>query len=448
MIQITAARVATFILVLTSTATARAQFANIINVPPEAAPQSVGSNTQLNLFIGGALSAGFEAGSPDHTSTNVEVNINGGTVGNSFRANGGSTVNISGGIVGFDSIANSGSIVNITGGSVFPSFRAANGSVVNITGGTLGFSSQAREGSVVNISGGSVGVRFRALATSAVNLRGGTIHPNFQALTGSSVRIFGGDFRLNGVLINELNMIGNTMPIDFSGSAVLTGTFADGTPFAFGERSYDEASDGFALGTLTLERALLSPAEPHTIIASTDTIPIGIREGQTLVIDAGGVADGSFKAGWGSTVEIQPGGKLGNLEAAGAEVNMSGGSVGQIDALVGSMINIAGGSVMEVHAFAGSTVNFVGREFLFNGLPINGLIPGQPHTLTARQGGLSGILADGTAFAFSQGIRGAPYIFSSDALLTLTLVPEPMTIVLIGLAFGVIAACASRVRRD
>ena len=74
---------------------ARGDFTTIINVPPDAAPASIGSGTQLNVTTGGALPDGFQAGSPDGASTMVEVNMNGGEFGELFHAYAGSVVNIS-----------------------------------------------------------------------------------------------------------------------------------------------------------------------------------------------------------------------------------------------------------------------------------------------------------------------------------------------------------------
>ena len=58
------------------------------------------------------LFTGLERG---NAFSGSEVNISGGSVGNSFDAESGSVVNISGGSVGSDFIAESGSVVNISG---------------------------------------------------------------------------------------------------------------------------------------------------------------------------------------------------------------------------------------------------------------------------------------------------------------------------------------------
>jgi hypothetical protein len=196
------------------------QFATIINVPPDPAPGSIGSNTQVNLFDGGvlpsSLGASLHVGDPNGSSTNVEVNILGGEVGELFNANDGSVVNISGGSVGdfffarnstvnisggrvgrgefFDpqaySFWASGSKVNVSGGSIDGGFVADGDSVVNIRGGSVGPGFDAY--GVINISGGTVGEEFSALSGSTVNISGGTIGDRFRVDRGATANILGG----------------------------------------------------------------------------------------------------------------------------------------------------------------------------------------------------------------------------------------------------------------
>jgi hypothetical protein len=404
---------------------AMAQFTTEINVPPDTVPESVGSNTQVNIFNGAMLAGGFNAGAPDNTSTNIEVNISGGSVGDSLRSYKGSTVNVNGGRVGFNLFV-SGGRANISNGTVL-GLQALNGGSVYISGGVVGSASMAREGSIFEISGGRLGSRFQALSESRVNMRGGSIDSNFQALTGSAVRIFGGNFRLDGSPVSGLDVIGNALPFDFMGNfSLLSGTFADGTPFAFGPRTFDEVHDSFATGSLTLERAVLPPIGAPVIMAATDPVPNGIREGQRLMVGPGSTVTIALKAGWGSTIEVNTGGRIDNVvEAVGATIDVLGGSVNQINAMVETTINLKGGSVREIHALKDSSVNIFGKQFTLNGLPISGLIPGQPLTITTRFGLLEGTLSDGSAIQISLGSRDPPYKIAANANLRLVLVPEP-----------------------
>ena len=93
--------------------TSKAQ--TVINVPPDTAPDFIDSDTILNLFEPHSLDDIFDAGLFDGTSTNVTVNINEGTVGYDFHANGVSTVNISGHTFGDDFDVLSQSTVNLSG---------------------------------------------------------------------------------------------------------------------------------------------------------------------------------------------------------------------------------------------------------------------------------------------------------------------------------------------
>ena len=110
-----------------------AQFTTIINVPPDAVPTSIGSDTQLNFDAGGDdLPASFQAGLPGNAS-NVEVNIFGGVVGDMFNAGpsdgsgGDVTVNIAGGTLG--------AVTSYAGAEVFVS--GGNLSVVTAFGGDI-----------------------------------------------------------------------------------------------------------------------------------------------------------------------------------------------------------------------------------------------------------------------------------------------------------------------
>jgi len=56
-----------------------AQFTTVIDVPPDLPPSQIASDTQPNLEDGGTIANGFSAGNSSGTSTNVEINITGGT---------------------------------------------------------------------------------------------------------------------------------------------------------------------------------------------------------------------------------------------------------------------------------------------------------------------------------------------------------------------------------
>ena len=127
-------------------------FSSIISVPPEQAPGEIGGDTQLNLFDGGVIDPGFNAGNRAGTSVNVQVNISGGSVGDDFRANGGSRISISGGNVG-DNFVTEFAAVDIAGGVFGKTFIADRGARVNLSGGTISDIFKARSGSMISITG-------------------------------------------------------------------------------------------------------------------------------------------------------------------------------------------------------------------------------------------------------------------------------------------------------
>jgi len=282
---------------------ASGQFTTVLNMPPD--PNigdngSIGSDTQINLFNDGAIGNSFHAGASDGTSTNVEVNVSGGSVGIGFRAYRGSNVNISSGSVDRLFRAQSGSRVHISGGSIGSNFSASAGSDVRISGGSFGsefvafisrvmisggtFGDQflaldrskvtitgglfdvefnALYGSTVKISGGSFGNRFGAAIGSLVNISGGDIGPglrasgtinisggsiggDFNANSGSNVNLLGQQFILNGVDIT--NSLTENVPLTITDRDVnLSGLFADGMPFSFDLHSiYELGQDYFA----------------------------------------------------------------------------------------------------------------------------------------------------------------------------------------------------------
>jgi len=441
---------------------ARGQFTTILNIPPDpdiGFNQSIGSGTQLILGEGGVIGNSFTAGDPSGSSTNVEVNISGGSVGNHFDAFG-------------------GSVVNVSGGSISIAFDAYGGSTVNISGGSFDSGLEAKDGSNINISGGDIGYFFKARG-SLINLSGGTMGDRFNIYSSSTLAIAGGEYRLDGALINELVSPGSSLAFDLPSGSLLSGTLSDGTPFAFfnfdpGNREGDRIRNG----SLTLNAVAMPAIGPPLVTLPGNSAPLGIRAGQILVVENGGAVTRNFNAGWGSTVTIS-GGQVGdNFEAVGAQVNVSSGSIGDhFDAFSGTTVNLTGGSIGEVfdansnstvnvsggsvgqlfHSRAGSTVsisggsigrgftarssstvrisggsfgrgfatrsgsavNLSGGDFRLDGVPVAGLDAiGNSQPINVPSGSLlSGTLADGTPFALLDQIN---FDFVTENTLTLT----------------------------
>lgn len=328
-------------------------------------PSGVRAGQTFTLRDGGELPINFEA-------VDATVNIEGGLMGNHSGFSR-SVVNVSGGRVDAFSNAYAGTTVNLTGGE-WGSFSDAHaGSVVNVSGGTLGSTFEAQAGSTLNLNRGEVDNSFTALAGSTVNIAGGAIGDNFNLLAGSDAELFGGEFRLNGVAFT-----GSTLTL--GDNDVFTATLADGSSHIFAGNRGDDIV-GLKIVPVFLPALDLTP---QVINTADHGRPSGLRAGQTLTVQEGGVLGNFFEMVDGSTLNIE-GGTLGedaavlngtvNLRGGeikraliggdGSVVNVSGGSTGnQWEAQSGSTFNFSGGDIgSEFTALAGSVVNISGGTF-------------------------------------------------------------------------------------
>ncbi|MDC0935470.1 PEP-CTERM sorting domain-containing protein, partial [Pirellulales bacterium] len=302
---------------------------------------------------------------------------------------------------------------------------------------------------------------------------------SFNGRVGSKLNISGGEFRLNGQLVSGLDAVGDMRALDVPETYVLSGTLADGLPFAFSSLDRDRIANG----ALTLRAAELPPIGLTMIALPGDLAPQGIRADQTLVVDVRGALTDNFHAGWGSTVRIT-GGQVGKgFEAVGTHVMISNGSVGDaFDAHSGTVVHMTGGEIgrsfrsgtgsevhisggvigesfqalsgSEVNVFGGAvgdfifvdkdgTVNLFGSQFVLDDIDITAsLTLNEPFPIKVRDVMLSGLLADGSAFSFnlksSVDMYGEPAdFFDPGAILTVTLVPEPTTVLVLISLLGI-----------
>jgi hypothetical protein len=314
---------------------------------------TVGSiGQQFSVHPSGTLNInGGQTGASGNVTGGI-VNMTAGTLGSGFHALQGSYVNISGGAVSSEFHADTGSVVNISGGTVDSQFSAASGSTVNVSGGHLK-SLTPDSGAVVSISGGNLDLADLSATQSAV-VSGGTFGDSFA--TNSATTLSGTGFELDGAPLAGLDMPGNTLMFTLPANKLLTGTLADGTPFAF------TSSEGDHLSSVKLLRSNDLAAAPPTINVPTSAAPPGVRSGQTLTLQSGGSLPDNFNAGRGSRVDVLGGTVGANFEAVGSIVNISAGQVGaNFDAFAGSQINISGGSVgTNFDAYSQSVVNVTG----------------------------------------------------------------------------------------
>ena len=403
---------------LCSSAEAGAPFTTVINVPADPAPAYIGSDTQLNLFDGGGLPDNFSLGDQLYgPNTHIEVNINGGTVGNGVNigmpdifplsSNADIVMNVYGGTIGHGLTVNADSTFNFYGGTIGPNLEVDSGATVNLFSGSLGDNIAPKNGSTFNISGGTIGSNFAPENNTTVNISGGKIGDLFSLGYNTKVNISGGvvpeiiyvggdgvlnlsggnigafyangtdtmitgsEFMLDGVPIAGLNGPGDSVTIPTSGGARLTTTFADGAVFT---SVPDNLGD-----TLTLV-AVAAPPKPLEINSPSDPVPLGLRAGQTLNLGNGAELVDNFVA-VDATLNITGGTASDHLITLGTEVHISEGSVGDyFQARSGSMVNIDGGqiglgmkimqseavitagAIDSLEASAGSTVEIHGGE--------------------------------------------------------------------------------------
>ena len=350
-----------------------AQFTTVYNVPSDTLPPIVGSNTQVNIGVGGNPGV-IRFGDLDGLSTNIELNMEGGALGVFSDGYGDVTVNLRGSTYGtlrlheggvanylsgfndltvypfagvvanivggeIDAVVVEGGVTNVLGGQT--RFINARGpdthAIINISGGVLeSISSGSR--SEVFVSGGSVG-RALSSGTNLTTFTGGSIGRLWQTDSpGASegIVLAGDSFQLNGVPVAGLNVVGNEVVFAMPAQgAVLTGVLKDGTAIAIEVGTYD--------GEVLYQPIRLRAA---SAAPSNETTPQGLRAGENLIWDAGDLGP-YFAAHRQSSLELRDGGEIGHgFRATGASVTVSGGSLGNDSfAMPGTSVTQTGGRI-------------------------------------------------------------------------------------------------------
>jgi hypothetical protein len=488
----------------------------VLRVPSDAAPQGLRSGQTLFLADGGVIGEYFTAGwgstmrmtggriGDGFQTVGSFVNVSGGEI-ESLKALFGSVVNISGGTVNYQVRSLKGSIVNLSGGMVGEGIYAYDDGRVNMSGGTVDGFVYVSNQSSMNISGGAVtrgitligpssltvaGGNINGIAAhydSQVELRGGRIGDETYVAQQARATLRGSDFRVDGVPLAADDSLGWYGMLDLPQGTVLSGVFADGTPFAF---TSDEG-DWFAPGTLKVMSSPLEYLGGDVTPILIPPVPLaGLQPGETLTLKTGHDVGTNFTAGWDSTLTIDGGAVGDNFEAVGATINLLAGSIGnEMDTLFGtefnmmggtvgrsfeahrgSVVNISGGSLEELTAgqgsvvnitggtlggyadtdsvvfslIAGSTLHITGSDFLLGGELIEGLAPGSSIVLDwnnlAYSSYLTGRLADGSPFdAYLHdegGSMGLRTIVLTSVAASLQ-VPEPAGVMLLMIATGI-----------
>lgn len=439
----------------------------VINSPSEPVPLGLRYGQTLNLATGAELVDYF-------TAIDSTLNVDGGNIGRELKAMG-TTVEVTGGSVGENFLARSGSTVNISGGVVEHGMGLSQSTAV-ISGGTVGWSLDVGPGSQLDLSGGTIGMFF-------------------ESYSGSTVNIHSGSLRLDGVPVPGLDTPGLAVDLNLPGGSILTGRLTDGSVFVFSSQSGDQIADGTlkliptlvpdagpsvidvptapaptglwvgqtlnlsAGGTLGDNFAAIDAevniaggtvGQGMEVVGSTVRIEGGevgqiftVMEGSTVDITGGHVGD-YMRALSGSTINITDG-ELGEIFTAGdpdgssadITVNISGGTIGNTPLFyAGATANISGGDIgHKFFASAGSTINLIGSSFILDGVDLALVMtPEEAYPVIDRDVILEGVLADGSLFSFelNRWLRTTGDVFDPAAMLTVTLVPEPGAVALLG----------------
>lgn len=217
---------------------AAGQFATVLNLPPNtiADGTTIGSDTQVNLLNGGQLGSNIRFGHPDATSTNVELNVNGGTA-TDITLNPGATANLSAGLI--DTLTFNGDALNISGGEVNTLKIGTGAGTINLTGGLitdLNFQDTTSFNQTINISGGELrsnaDIGFdgstRISIDSTVNISGGRVKTSTPArlLRAKNIYVTGGDVNASLLVFGGKGEVRDT-DIDGRVSATLAGSTLD-----------------------------------------------------------------------------------------------------------------------------------------------------------------------------------------------------------------------------
>ena len=336
-------------------------FDNVINIPDDpdiGDQQSIGGDsqtTQLNLSDGGSIGDLFEVRS------GAELNLSGGTVGRpiepqsrSIFAGQGSELNISGGTINFVLVENN--VTNISGGSI--ATFSNNGGLVDIEGGNFGYNFNdmssffvsgaplSNSSGVVNISGGNFdggdfssggGVSVPRGSDAELNISGG-VFGNGVDFRNGNVELFGGEYKLNGQAYGART-------ISLTDGDVLTGVFADGSAFVFS--SNDSGTDDLLTDVKLRRVALPTPVSNNFVIdspESPETIS-SLRDGQSLKVTENGSFGKTFES-VGGDIDVA-GGSLGDVTAYQGSVEMSSGSIRSVTGFE-SLLKVTGGQIRKI----------------------------------------------------------------------------------------------------
>ncbi len=457
---------------------ARAQFATVIDIPAGTSlpPQSsIDSNTQLNLFDGGSIGAGFSAGAIDGSSANVEVNLLGGVVGGGFNAYRGSVVNVSGGTIGDPFSAHDGAGLNISGGTV--KSITATGSAVVVSGGAIE-DIGLKDASELTLTGGAV--RILNVSNSTAHVTNGPsggfgVYNGKLTITGGSMA---GSTVYNGGVIEIANAsLNGYLRLNRGSSAFLYDGATIRNASAFDRSTlniYDNAHAG--LGSSFFSAQLSSTIRVYGGVVGgryasnghyTTAGSLDVGSGSSLEILGGTIGsetrvsdNGLLEMSGGRALSVNVGAR-GVAKLAGGSIDslrvdpngvarMDGGMIGALD-LYGGRLDLHGGSIAShLYAWTRCEVRIHATQFALDGVDITAqLLGGEPLTISERNVTLTGTYRDGSPFEIllSDSAFGvSKYAFKPQVTISLALVPELRSVSLLIISCAIFGLNSRRPR--
>jgi len=304
----------------------------------------------------------------------------------------------------------------VEGGSVGRFLESVSG-VIDIEGGEIGDRLYATSGSVVTLNSGSIGEGAEFRNGSELHIRGGSVEPE--------LRVYDGVLSISGGTIGGIN--GRIDALD--SSVEISGGEADRL-YVYGGTL---AMSGGAIGRVTVDNTSNSEIEGGQLDR------LNILEGSQLLMNGGTVLEQIFVADE-SVVRVSGDATVNSVEfsqsSSGGVLHVDGGSVGDIQVAARTTVNITGGTFTgDVFAEGGSTVNIFGTSFFRDGEELTDLELGAQTEISTSGSTLSGVLADGSSFELMlYDFANGTDFFEFGSTLTVTLVPAPGTLALLGLA--------------
>lgn len=252
----------------------------------------------------------------------------------------------------------------------------------------------------LNMSGGSIGDGTTFDRDSVTRVTGGVIGDDFLAQRDSFLTLVGDDFRVEGVPVQGLEALGDSVVMAQRG-VTFTGILADGSAFAFALGRTDGASGS---AQITFEKAEVASVATGEVVVANSVAPQVAQSGQSIRVAAGGTVAKNFMAAPNSSVLVEAGGSIGrNFEAIDADVRITGGVIGDsLELFQGAGLVIEGGSIGDgVYSRSGGPVAIYGEAFRIGGVEVAGLSQPGDSVQVAAVNELTGVLGDGTPIAFS-----------------------------------------------